>query len=146
MYLDSDNKLDLTSTKGIYMGHDKHNDSYYRIYDMNKNKIIISRDVKFYDTSFNNAKALNESINSDNSNELSESSIRLINFYDDYINDDNISDKDIASIFNNYYLYHIYVYTYMHHIQIHEYYTNFHMEFSIYLLLLIVHLINVHHV
>jgi hypothetical protein len=44
-----DRKLGATSIKGIFVGYEKNNNSYYRIYDTVSDKIIISRDVRFYD-------------------------------------------------------------------------------------------------
>ncbi len=53
-----ENKLDVTSLPGIFVGYDKSNETYYRIYNVDKNIIVISRDVKFYDDKFNEMRRL----------------------------------------------------------------------------------------
>lgn len=54
-------KLDERARKGIFVGYSKSNDLYYRIYDVEKRDVIVSRDVTFYDESFNEMKRLRES-------------------------------------------------------------------------------------
>jgi hypothetical protein len=53
-------KLDENARKGIFVGYGANNDTYYRIYDREKNKIIISRDVKFNEQSFTEAHKMKE--------------------------------------------------------------------------------------
>jgi len=55
-------KLDEKARKGIFMGYDDNNDSYYRIYDVDKDIITMSRDVKFHEHTFNEMKVLSRNM------------------------------------------------------------------------------------
>ena len=50
-------KLDVTGKKGIFLGYDKYNDTYFRIYDVENEKVIITHDVKFFDNDFTMMKS-----------------------------------------------------------------------------------------
>jgi hypothetical protein len=53
-------KLDANASKGIFVGYDDNNDTYYKIYDTQTNQIVVSRDVQFYENKFDEMKKLNE--------------------------------------------------------------------------------------
>jgi len=55
-----DGKLDEHAKIAIFVGYDETNNTYYRLYDVNMNKCVISRDVKFYDRSFTEMKKMKE--------------------------------------------------------------------------------------
>jgi hypothetical protein len=61
-----ESKVDERAAQGIFVGYDNDNDTYYYIYDMESNKIIKTRDVKFYDFKFNNMKTLYYNENNNN--------------------------------------------------------------------------------
>ena len=53
-----DSKLDVTSINGAFVGIEKNNDGYYRVFDSSKNRIIITKDIKFFDNHFTAVKKL----------------------------------------------------------------------------------------
>ena len=55
-----DEKLDANAKKGIFVGYDENNDTYYVIFDTETFQIVVSRDVQFYENSFEEMKKLNE--------------------------------------------------------------------------------------
>jgi hypothetical protein len=55
-----DGKLDKQAKLGIFVGYDEDNRTYYKIYDVDVNKFIISRDIVFYDESFTEMKRLKD--------------------------------------------------------------------------------------
>ena len=63
-------KLDVTGIPGIFVGYDMNNDIYYRILDVDKNIIVISHDVTFFDEKFDEMKKLCMKMNEEN-NEFS---------------------------------------------------------------------------
>ena len=86
-----ENKLDVTGKKGIFVGYDENNDDYYRIYDVDENKIVIARDVTFFEEDFDEVYRMTDE-NDDNgpkSNELHRLSA------DDFLSD----DYDIEQLF-----------------------------------------------
>ena len=54
-------KLDEHARKGIFVGYDIENSAIYRIYDVERKKVVISRDVRFYDNQFTEMKRMRES-------------------------------------------------------------------------------------
>src|SRR5271163_3221509 len=100
-----ENKLDTTSNKGIFVGYDKYNDTYYRIYDPDENKIIISRDVKFYDNNFTISKQLKHKFKNDNDiddkNDLSKEELVYIDASLDDTLDDTYTDNQIEEMFKD---------------------------------------------
>ena len=95
---DRNNKVDATSRKGIFMGCDPNNTSYYRIFDMDNNKFIMTRDVKFFDNDFNNIKRVSAELDNESSSS-SQSSLEFFSF-DDYI-PSSVSDGDIEQMGRN---------------------------------------------
>lgn len=51
-------KLDEKARKGIFVGYDDHNSTYYRVYDVDKCIVTTSRDVKFHEETFNEMRVL----------------------------------------------------------------------------------------
>ena len=94
---DRDSKVDATSRKGIFMGYDPNNNSYYRVFDLDNNRFVMTRDVKFFDNDFTNIKRLGTEL--DNESSSSQSSIEYFSF-DDYI-PSSVSDGDIERMFND---------------------------------------------
>jgi hypothetical protein len=99
------NKLDMNSKPGIFVGYDTNNDVYYRIYDVDNGKIIISRDVIFHDDRFNEMKRLNERmkdlLNNENNNDDHDNSYTKINI-NDYLPDSLFRSKNaIADMFGD---------------------------------------------
>ena len=45
-------KMDAKAVKGIFIGYDKVKENGYRVYDITKYQVLVSRDVRFYETSF----------------------------------------------------------------------------------------------
>lgn len=62
-------KMDARARLGIFVGYDKYNTSYYRVFDMDKRKTIRTRDVAFNDNSFTAMQKLNDELGEDNTNE-----------------------------------------------------------------------------
>ena len=58
-------KLGENAARGIFVGYDYNNDTYYRVFDVQTNKIITTRDVRFNDESFTEMKRLNDKNNND---------------------------------------------------------------------------------
>ena len=56
-----DEKLSENAKIAIFVGYDETNSTYYKLYDVNENKYVVTRDVKFYDTSFTEMKKMKES-------------------------------------------------------------------------------------
>ena len=55
-----DGKLDKSAKQAIFVGYDEENNTYYKLYDVDTNKFLISRDIVFYDESFTEMKRLKE--------------------------------------------------------------------------------------
>ena len=92
-----DSKLDITSVNGVFVGIEKNNDSYYRVYDIAKNEIVITKDIKFFDNYFSVVKKLHvESLKDD---ELHRE-INKLAPSDDYISDDYTAEQ-LAELFRN---------------------------------------------
>jgi hypothetical protein len=51
-------KMDAKSVKGIFIGYDRVRENGYRVYDITNHKVIISRDVQFFESVFTAAKEL----------------------------------------------------------------------------------------
>ena len=83
------NKLDVTGIRGIFVGYDVNNNTYYRILDVEKNIIVTSHDVKFFDEKFDEMKKLCNIMNEENNNDH------------DQNNDKNINDFLPDSLFSN---------------------------------------------
>jgi hypothetical protein len=96
--VDRDDKLDETSAKGVFVGYSENNDTYYIVYDMKSNKMIKTRDIKFFEDSFNNMKELYNNENSE-SNNNNNGNIEYHEFVpDDYI-DERYSSQQIENMF-----------------------------------------------
>ena len=55
-------KLDANARKGIFVGYSKVNDIYYRIFDVQLMKLVVSKDVRFFETSFNEMSKMKDAI------------------------------------------------------------------------------------
>ncbi len=51
-------KFEMSSREGIFVGYDEQNEVYFRVYDVDDGKIIVSSDVVFFDQSFKEMKKL----------------------------------------------------------------------------------------
>ena len=96
-------KFDETSVKGIFVGYDENNDTYFRIYNTKTFKIDIVRDVKIFDNSFNEMKKLvayhennNENNNNNNYNIFNEN-----DYLPDNVEFDDIFDTHCINNNNN---------------------------------------------
>jgi hypothetical protein len=96
-------KLDQHGELGIFCGYNTNNDSYYRIYDIQKHKVRISSDVKFYDDNFTAMKTLNDEMKNEkslNTNQNSNQNQIKIN-ENDYLNIDFMSINQLNEMFSN---------------------------------------------
>lgn len=91
-----DSKLDVTSVNGVFVGIERNNASYYRVYDTTKNKIIITKDIKFFDKSLSTVKKLN--IDGTLKDDELDREINKLAPSDDYISDD-YSAEQLAELF-----------------------------------------------
>ena len=91
---DRDGKLDETGKKGIFVGYDRSNGSYYRVLDMDQMKVIRTRDVKFFDDKFDNAKLLSARQRREEDGAEDYEVLQFVN-QDDYVDD----DVDIEALF-----------------------------------------------
>jgi hypothetical protein len=56
-----DEKLDENAKKGIFVGYDfNNNNTYYKVYDTVADKMVVSRDVRFFDEMFNEMKKMSK--------------------------------------------------------------------------------------
>src|SRR6185437_14992200 len=81
-----DSKLDVTSANGVFVGIERNNDGYYRVYDTSKNQIIITKDIKFFDKIFSAVKKLN--VDSTLKDVELDKELNKLAPSDDYISDD----------------------------------------------------------
>ena len=57
-----DGKLDKHARPAIFIGYDDDNNTYYKVYDADENKFLITRDILFYDNSFTEMKKLKDEV------------------------------------------------------------------------------------
>jgi transposase InsO family protein len=100
-----DHKFAAKSKPGIFVGYDINNERYYRILELEKVSVIITRDVTFYDDTFNNMKTLKAIMkNTDESDSHEEHDIdtMIISKYkNDYIPDEYLTEEKIAGMFGD---------------------------------------------
>jgi hypothetical protein len=93
---DRDGKLDETGKRGIFVGYEPTNGSYFRVLDMEQMKVIVSRDVKFFDDKFDNAKLLKARERREMDGLDDYEPLQYVDIgVDDYVND----DVDIEALF-----------------------------------------------
>jgi hypothetical protein len=96
------NKLDVNSKTGIFVGYDINNDRYYRIYDVDNETIIISRDVIFHDDRFSEMKRLNEKMKNLLHEERNNNDSQIDFNINDYLPDSLFrNDNAIADMFGD---------------------------------------------
>jgi hypothetical protein len=67
-----ENKLDAVAKVAIFVGYEDNNDTYYKLFNVDENKIVLSRDVKFFDESFKEMRKLKAEENTHNGVRVSE--------------------------------------------------------------------------
>src|SRR5205085_1326566 len=55
---DDRRKMDPKAIKGIFIGYDRVRENGYRVYDITHHRVIVSRDVMFYERSFTAAHSV----------------------------------------------------------------------------------------
>jgi hypothetical protein len=113
-------KFDTTSKKGIFIGYDDNNESYYNIFDVDTKQTVKTRDVKFNDSAFSEMERLRQEMktradDSDNSDDSEYSEIedeqkrkqdagkrKRINI-NNYLNDiDKLTEQQLREMFTRY--------------------------------------------
>jgi hypothetical protein len=97
-------KLGAASRRGVFLGYEKHNDTYFRIYDVETRKIVITREVKFFDDKFMNAILLRDEEKKEmgvNDEKLQSENEKVQQQFtaDDFV--DDVDYVDIERIFEN---------------------------------------------
>ena len=65
IHKDHRKKMDAKATKGIFIGYDRNRENGYRVYDIVNHRVMISRDVKFFEKSFTAAREVVSSVAAD---------------------------------------------------------------------------------
>jgi len=55
---DDRRKMDSKAVKGIFIGYDRVRENGYRVYDITNHRVIVSRDVMFYEKNFTGARSI----------------------------------------------------------------------------------------
>ena len=55
---DDRKKMDPKAIKGIFIGYDRVRENGYRVYDIESHRVIVSRDVEFYEKNFTSARSI----------------------------------------------------------------------------------------
>src|SRR5262249_43989645 len=81
-----ENKFAASAALGVFVGYDSNNETYYRVLDIEKGKVIVVRDVQqFNENSFKAMKQYNDEMGEDNTIEFisNERDYRRLHAHDD---------------------------------------------------------------